>query len=64
MEKGTLITEIETFIKNSNLGELNRMRDELSNELKKGLLKDRVDHSYTLELQLIEKQIYTKTNQC
>jgi len=33
------------------------MKKELSSEIKNGILKDRPGHSYTLELELIEKQI-------
>ena len=55
-----LIPHIRSFIKSSNLSQLRKMKKELSFEIKNGFLKDRPEHSYTLELELIEKMLKSK----
>tara|TARA_R110001599_G_scaffold46212_1_gene135658 strand:- start:303 stop:512 length:210 start_codon:yes stop_codon:yes gene_type:complete len=61
MAKRTLIPHIRNFIKGSSLVQLKKMKKELSDEIERGLLKDRPEHSYTLELEFIEKQIKAKS---
>ena len=56
-KKRALIPHIRNCIKGSNLAQLKKMKKELSFEIKNGILKDRPEHSYTLELEFIEKQI-------
>ena len=60
-KKRTLIPHIRNFIKSSDLAQLKKMKRELSSEIERGLLKDRPEHSYTLELELIDKQIKAKS---
>ena len=56
-KKRVLITHIRNFINNADVQQLKKMEKELSTELEQSLLKDRPEHSYTLELELIKKRI-------
>lgn len=55
-----LIPHIRNFINQADKAQLRQMEKQLSKELEQGLLKDRPEHSYTLELELIKRNLKKK----
>lgn len=56
-----ILPHIRSFIMSATPAQLQKMRKELASEINRGLIKDRPNHSYSAELDLIVSRLTDRT---